>query len=57
MRVVVVPSTLALLPEYAGDEHHARHWSPGIARRGGRRPAIDDTMSTVCRVSTTSWTR
>ena len=34
-----------------------RHWSPRIARRGGRRPAIDHTMSTTCRVSTTSWTR
>ena len=38
-------------------EDHPAHCSPRIARRGGRRPAIDDTMSTTCRVSTTSWTR
>ena len=34
-----------------------RHWRPRIARSGGRRPAIDHTMSTVCRVSSTWWTR
>ena len=33
------------------------HCSPRIARRGSRRPAMLLTMSTVCRVSTTSWTR
>ena len=40
-------------------QHHPRraHASPRIARAGGRRPAIEDTMSTTCRVSTTSCTR
>src|SRR5688572_31408654 len=33
------------------------HCSPLIARAGGRRPAIVQTMSTTCRVSTTSCTR
>ena len=33
--------------EHARHQHHPRHWSPRIARRGGRRPAIDHTMSTT----------
>ena len=43
--------------EHARDQHDPGHWSPRIARCGGRRPAIVHTMSTVCRVSTTSCTR
>ena len=40
-----------------GRPGHGAHWSPRIARCGGRRPAMVLTMSTVCRVSTTWWTR
>ena len=48
-----------LVAEHPGDERDGRpgHCSPLMARCGGRRPAIDRTMSTTCRVSTTSCTR
>ena len=43
---------------YAGHQRDGKaHCSPLIARSGGRRPAIDHTMSTVCRVSMTWCTR
>ena len=54
---VLDPGVLRQQREHAGHEHDARHCSPRIARRGSRRPAMVLTMSTVCRVSTTSWTR
>ncbi len=40
--------------------HHddgAGHASPRTVRAGGSSPAMTDTMSSTCRVSTTSWTR
>ena len=54
---VLDPGVLRQQREHAGHQHHPRHCSPRIARCGSRRPAMVLTMSTVCRVSTTSCTR